>query len=241
MIRATELICGRDGFRLGPLDLALENGTMTALIGPNGGGKSTLLRTLAGLWPPLGGVIEREGVCAFLPAPGAVDTPLDAGQLVLLGRAGGRGLATGFSDNDRQVAGAVMARLGIAALANRRFDRLSSGQQVRVLLARTLAQDARTIALDEPTALLDPAQAAGVTALLDELRGEGRALIVATHDLALAARADRVVALGSSIDSGEPRDLLDEKRLTALYGAPVSVAAKAGQSVSGTTSGATSK
>lgn len=221
ILTARHLVAGRGGFRVGPFDLALPPGSVTAVVGPNGAGKSTLLQTLAGLLPPLTGTLDLAGEVAFLPPPGAVSLPFAAHYVVLLGRAGKRGLSPGFSGEDRAVARAALERVGARDLADRRFDHLSSGQQGRVMLARTIAQDARLCLLDEPTAMLDPRGVAEVGATLRLLAQDGRALIIATHDLDLARSADRVITIGDGIASGLPADMLTADRLSALYATPM--------------------
>ena len=190
---------------------------MTALIGPNGAGKSTLLRTLAGLLPPRSGTLRVEGAAAYLPPPGSFDLPFAADYVVVMGRAARRGLSPVFSADDWSHAHAALVQVGAAHLTKSRFDRLSSGQQGRVMLARTIAQDAAICLLDEPTALLDPQGMAEVAATLGRLSADGRAIVVATHDLDLARNADRIIAIGATIETGSPATILSAERLSALY------------------------
>ncbi|HTI31715.1 MAG TPA: ABC transporter ATP-binding protein [Sphingomonas sp.] len=223
ILSAKHLVIGRGRFRAGPFDLALAPGTITAAIGPNGTGKSTLLQTLAGLIPPLAGVLQSPGDIAYLPPPGSVILPFAADYVVVMGRAAHRGLNPGFSPQDWTAARQALERVGAADLASRRFDQLSSGQQARVMLARTIAQGARLCLLDEPMAMLDPR---GVSELAETLRlmaADGCALVVATHDLDVARQADQVIALGSEIAAGTPAAMLTAERLSALYAASMTV------------------
>lgn len=221
ILRATGLVIGQGEFSAGPFDLALPPGSLTALIGPNGAGKSTLLRTLAGTLSPRAGVLTVQGQAAYLPPPGSFALPFAADYVVVMGRAARRGLSPTFAAEDWAAARAALTRVGAGDMAGRRFDRLSSGQQGRVMLARTIAQDAALCLLDEPTALLDPHGVAEVAGTLRLLANDGRTLIVATHDLDLARHADRVITLGRDIAAGPPSAMLDPESLTRLYATPV--------------------
>jgi ABC-type Mn2+/Zn2+ transport system ATPase subunit len=221
MVSARQLIIGRGSFRIGPFDLDLMPGSITVVIGPNGAGKSTLLQTLSGLIAPLGGVLERPDDVAYLPPPGSVALPFNADYVVVMGRAGRRGLSPGFSPGDWKATHEALARVGASEFVSRRFDQLSSGQQNRVMLARTIAQDARLCLFDEPTALLDPRGVAEVSTTLRLLADDGRALVIATHDLDLAKQADQVVSIGARIESGTPSKMLTATRLSALYATPM--------------------
>lgn len=219
-----KLVARRGQFRVGPLNLDAEPGTLIALIGPNGGGKTTLLKTLAGLLPPLTGRVVHGGGdarAAYLPPPGSLSAALPVAHVVALGRAALRGWSPVLGHADRQAALAALESLGIGALAMRSFDMLSSGQQQLVLMARLLNQPANLCLLDEPTALLDPSHAACVEQAIRRLAGEGRTVIASTHHLALAARADMVIAVGRSIDVGPPATALSATALSSLYEAPL--------------------
>lgn len=216
---ARALVVGRGTFRLHPLSIDIAAGETVALIGPNGGGKTTLLKTLAGLIPPIAGSVETEAAAAYLPPPGAVMAGFSALHLTALGRAGHRRWSSALAPADIEAARTALDGLGIADLGPRPFDRLSSGQQQLVLLARLTVQEAGVCLLDEPLAMLDPANATAVERAITALATSGRAVVVSTHGLALAARADRVIALtegGAVIDT--PSALLTRDRLADLYG-----------------------
>ncbi len=214
-----QLVAGRRGFRLPPLDLAVAPGQVVALIGPNGAGKTTLLKAVAGLLAPLGGRVSRLGPAAYLPAPGAVTAGFTALHVAALGRAGKRRWSPALGPDDLEAAGTALRRLDIADLASRPFDRLSSGQQQLVLIARLFVQDAAVCLLDEPLALLDPAHARQVETAIRALADEGRIVIASTHHLPFAVRADRVLSLGPDwIESATPTAALAPDRLRALFG-----------------------
>ena len=231
------LVAGRrartgPGFRLPPLTATLRPGEVVALIGPNGVGKTTLLKTLAGLLPPLAGHIERPAAVAYLPPPGAVSAGFSGLHLAALGRAGRRRWSPGLTPEDVEAARAALARLDVLDLAERPFDRLSSGQQQLVLIARLFVQDAPVCLLDEPLALLDPAHAQAVEAAIRALAAEGRVVLASAHHLPFAARAARVLAIGPDwIEAGLPSQALSPDRLRALFGVETSGCPCCGQAV----------
>ena len=229
------LVVGRGSFRAGPFDLAAPPASLVALIGPNGGGKTSLLRVLAGLDPPRAGSLTRPpGTPAHLPPPGTLDAPFEAEHIVALGLIAGVGLRAALRADDRARARDALAALGIADLGPRPFDQLSSGQKQLVLLARVQLQDAALCLLDEPTATLDPAQAAKVLATIGALASGGRTAVVATHDLAAARAADLVLTVGPEPVSGPPGAVLTPAILAKLYGADASLSPTCGQSAHGT-------
>jgi iron complex transport system ATP-binding protein len=233
-LRLEGLVAGRSkGFRLPPLDLTVEPGAVLALIGPNGAGKTTLLKTLAGLLPPLSGAIGDTGAPAYLPPPGAVSAGFSALHLTALGRARLRRWSPGLAPDDLDAARGALDRLEVGDLADRPFDRLSSGQQQLVLVARLFVQDAPVCLLDEPLALLDPAHAQAVEAAIRALAGEGRVVIASTHHLPFAARADRVLAIGpDGMDIAAPAEALAPDRIRALFGVEVAGCPCCGQALS---------
>ena len=231
------LVAGRrsrsdGGFRLPPLDLTVAPGEVLALIGPNGAGKTTLLKTLAGLLPPLAGAVARPAA-AYLPPPGAVSAGFSALHLTALGRAHLRRWSPGLTPADIDAARAALDRLDVGDLAERPFDRLSSGQQQLVLIARLFVQDAPLCLLDEPLALLDPAHAQAVEAAIRALAAEGRVVVASTHHLPFAARADRVLAIGPDwMEVAAPARALAPDRIRALFGVEVAGCPCCGQALS---------
>ena len=226
------MVAGRPGFRLPALDQTLAAGQVIALIGPNGAGKTTLLKTLAGLLSPLEGTVVRDGPAAWLPPPSEVSAGFSALHLVALGRAGKRRWATGLAPADLKAAEAALDRLDIADLAMRPFDRLSSGQQQLVLIARLFVQDAALCILDEPLAMLDLAHAQAVETAIRRLADEGRTVVASTHHLPFAARADQVMALGPDwVETGPPARMLTPAALTALFGIAHTICPCCGQAI----------
>jgi len=209
---------GVRGFPLPPLVLARAAGGIGVVTGPNGAGKTTLLKTLAGLLPPLAGSVARPRA-AWLPPPGAVSAGFSVLHLTALGRSHRQRWSSALAPADLDAARGALDRLDVGHLADRPFDRLSSGQQQLVLIARLFVQDAPLCVLDEPLALLDPAHARAVEAAIRTLASEGRIVIASTHHLPFAARADRVLALGPDrADMARPARALSPDRIRALFG-----------------------
>jgi len=232
-LRLERLVAGRGrGFRLPPLDLTVAPGEVLALIGPNGAGKTTLLKTLAGLLAPLAGSVRRPAA-AYLPPPGTVSAGFPALHLTALGRAHPRRWSPGLTPADIDAARGALDRLDVLDLADRPFDRLSSGQQQLVLIARLFVQDAPLCLLDEPLALLDPAHAQAVEAAIRALAAEGRVVVASTHHLPFAARADRVLSLGpGGFVVGAPGEALAPDRVRVLFGVAVAGCPCCGQALS---------
>lgn len=214
--------------------LRADPGELIAVIGPNGAGKSTLLRTLAGLLRPCGGAIVLDGrdlvgwrgdvlarAVAYLPQERAVHWPLAVGRVVALGRlphGAGRGA---LGPRDRAAVDHALAAMDLVELVSRPVTELSGGELARVLVARALAQEAHVLIADEPTAGLDPAHQIALFERLRAIAAEGRTVIVALHDLSLAARfCDRIVLLkeGRSVAEGPPEAVLTESWLALAYG-----------------------
>lgn len=216
------LVAGVGRFRFGPLSLTAAPGSLTALVGPNGGGKSTVLRTLLGSLQPISGRIVRpsDDPAGWAPPPGMADIGLTAGHLAALGAASRRRGPGGVDAGDRAEGRAALSRLGIADLADRPLDRLSSGQRQLATIARLLAQRAPLCLLDEPTAMLDSRHTAEVVAAIRALAAGGAVVVLATHDLKLARACDEVATIGPTIQVGPPTEILTPGAVGALYGLP---------------------
>jgi len=211
-------------------DLALPGASITALVGPNGSGKSTLLSAIAGLVPVTAGALTvlghrpgRNGLSARVAyvlqsTPANESLPVTVREVVTMARFARRGLFGRLSAEDRLAVDRALDRLEIADLADRHLRELSGGQRQRVLVAQGLAQDADLLLLDEPVTGLDLASRDSILSVVEEVRDAGGAVIVATHDLGDAERADHVVLLsGRMIAAGAPADVITAEHLRAAY------------------------
>ncbi|MGD2082039.1 MAG: ABC transporter ATP-binding protein [Chromatiales bacterium] len=179
------------------IDLRVEAGEFLGVVGPNAGGKSTLLKLMLGLLHPDGGRVrllgrraeaarQRAGYVPQYPAF-ARDFPITVEQTVLMGRLGRTPLLGGWRRADRTVARRVMAETEISSVARRRLDTLSGGQLQRVLLARALACEPEVLMLDEPTANIDMRLETDIFDLLKDLNRR-MTIIVVSHDVAFVSR-----------------------------------------------------
>jgi iron complex transport system ATP-binding protein len=219
------------------LNVALQTGEVLALLGPNGGGKTTLLKTLLGLLRPkagevrLGdkaladyGIAERARVLAYVPQVHIGTFAFTVETVVLMGRSAHGNLFSRPSAHDREVTWAALERFGIARLSARPYTEISGGERQLVLLARALAQEPQFIVLDEPTASLDFGNQGKVMREIKALAASGHGVLFTTHDPNHALRAaDRAFLLrdGTALAEGPVASVLERERLEALYRAPV--------------------
>jgi manganese/iron transport system ATP-binding protein/manganese/zinc/iron transport system ATP- binding protein len=220
--------------RLSGVGFELPPGSIAAVLGPNGGGKTTLLRALLGELPFRRGAVELAGRPAYVAQAGRVrlDFPVSALDVVLMGAYGRTRPWRRIARPDRERGGALLARVGLEERAGERFGALSGGQRQRVLIARALLQDASVLLLDEPLAGVDAVSAARIEAVFAQLREEGRTLLVATHDVEQARRWDAVLCLHSrQIAIGPPAQVLTTDVLQATYGAELIVLGEGGRAV----------
>ena len=224
----------------GSLSLRVAPGELTALLGPNGSGKSTWVRLAAGLLRPLAGSVrvlgrdaatmparERARTVAVVPQESVLAFDHTVREVVAMGRAPHLGLLGIARPEDARAVDEALDRTGLTALAARPFRTLSGGERQRAIIARALAQAARVLLLDEPTASLDLRHRVGLDDLVRRLHRErGLTVVVVTHDLDLAARScDRIVLLagGAVLADGPPRAVLRPDVLERVYGVRVAV------------------
>lgn len=183
---------------LAGVDARFEPGAVTALTGPNGSGKSTLLQVLAGVVVPQSGAVAGvpESV-AYVPQHSAVGVrlPLTVREVVAMGRWAKAGLPRRSSRADRNAVDSALERLGMSDVAHRRLTSLSGGQRQRALLAQAIVQQGDLVLLDEPTAGLDAGAIRVINDVTAEEAARGATVVLATHDIHDAARADHIIEL----------------------------------------------
>jgi ABC-type Mn2+/Zn2+ transport system ATPase subunit len=215
---------GRDA--VSGIEFAAEPGEIVGVLGPNGGGKTTLFRALLGELPLRRGEIVLPGRPAYVPQTerARLDFPVSAFDVALMGAYARTPWFRRVARRDRDAARAALARVGLGDRAGATFGELSGGQRQRVLIARALVQEAPVMLLDEPLSGVDGVSAARIEAVFEELRAEGRTLLVATHDVRQAAEWDRVLCLhGRQVEYGRPAAVLSPETLRETYGAELIV------------------
>jgi manganese/iron transport system ATP-binding protein len=223
----------QDGYEaLSDVSFQLEKGQRVAIVGPNGAGKTTLLRILAGTLAPTSGRVQIFGggpqghICiAYVPQRSQVDWsfPVTVAEVVMMGRIRQLGVLRWPRRPDWELVGRALERVGMGDLRDRQIGALSGGQQQRVFLAQALAQQAEIILLDEPLTGLDMPSQTAIFDILENLRRDSVTVLVATHDLNLAAeRFDRVMLLHRRLIAfGPPSQVLTRPHLLQAYGGHV--------------------
>jgi iron complex transport system ATP-binding protein len=238
ILDAENLTIGYPGRIVGrELSVALAAGEVLALLGPNGGGKTTLLKTLLGLIRPHAGEVrlagkplrrysarERARLIAYVPQVHASTFAFSVETIVVMGRIAHTGLLGRPSAADHAVARRMLERFDIMQLADRPYPLISGGERQLTLLARALAQEPRCIVLDEPTASLDFGNQGKVLGEMRALAAAGLGILFTTHDPNHAIRAaDRAFLLrdGTRLAEGRVDTVLTREGLEMLYRAPV--------------------
>jgi len=226
LIEATELAVGYgDGkAAVAEVSFALAAGERLALLGPNGGGKTTLLRAILGELRPLHGSLAVAVSCGSVPQTerSRLDYPVSALEVATMGSLAGLPWWRRPGRAERERARVALSRVGLEPLAGETFGELSGGQRQRVLIARALVQDARVLLMDEPFTGLDRPAADRLEELIAALAAEGHGIVIATHDLEQARRWDSVLCLNRrQIAAGPPAQVLDREVLEATYGGAI--------------------
>ena len=207
---------------LSGISFTATGGAIVGVLGPNGGGKTTLVRALLGELAQRTGTVELAGRPAYVPQTDRTreDFPVSALDVALMGAYARTPWYRRLGAVERATAMRALERVGMAEAAGRRFGALSGGQRQRVLVARAIVQDAAVLMLDEPLSGVDAPSAQRLEDLFGELRGEGRILLVATHDVAQASRWDAVLCVNRrQIAFGTPAAALQPQVLRETYGA----------------------
>jgi ABC-type Mn2+/Zn2+ transport system ATPase subunit len=225
LLEVEDLAVGYDGPPvIEGIAFQLLAGEQIGVLGPNGGGKSTLFKALLGELRPLRGRIRAAGGFGYVPQTerSRLDYPVSALDVALMGTLSRTPWWRPPTRRDKAFALEALARVGLRDLARDQFGELSGGQRQRVLVARALVQDAPVLLLDEPFTGVDAPSAELLEHLLDELGTEGRGVLIATHDVDQALQWDRVLCLNhAQIAFGPPAETLDRDVLEATYGGSI--------------------
>lgn len=210
------------------IDLAVDAGEVVGLIGPNGAGKTTLMRAALGLIAAQGHSTlaqmtarQRGRAVAWMPQSREIAWPVTVETVVRLGRTPHLGTGQKMSAADAAAVARALTRMGLDDFRHRTATQLSGGEQARVLIARSLAQEAPLLMADEPTAGLDPAHQIATMQTFTQLASEGRSVLVSLHDLGLAARhCTRLVILhdGRIAADGPPAHVLTPQLVRTAFG-----------------------
>jgi len=227
------------------VDLAVPPGILMAIVGPNGAGKTTLMKTILGLVKPAAGQVlihgrpyaQQRGIVGYVPQRGSVDWdfPTTVLDVVMMGRYGALGWVRRPGRRERDLALEALAKVGMADFRGRQISQLSGGQQQRVFLARALVQEAQVYFMDEPFQGVDARTERAIVRLLQDLRAEGRTVVVVHHDLQTVPEYfDWVTLLNvRRIASGPVAAAFTEQNLRLAYGGRVGFLAPDGPTAAG--------
>lgn len=212
------------------VSFSVPKGKLIGIIGPNGAGKSTLIKSILGLISPISGEVEIFGgsyhsqrkMVGYVPQKESVDWdfPTDALDVVTMGRYGKLGWFRRPSKQDKEIAKQCLDKVGMSDFSNRQISQLSGGQQQRVFLARALAQEADLYFMDEPFAGVDAATEKAIISLLNELKREGKTVLVVHHDLnTVKEYFDWVMLInGALVEIGPTEEVFTNELLHKTYG-----------------------
>ena len=206
------------------VDFEIDPGTTVGVLGPNGGGKTTLFRALLGKIPALTGSLEVRVPCSTVPQTdrSRLDYPVSCLDVAKMGSLAGLPWWRRPGRAEKRVSLEALDAVGMKELADESYGELSGGQRQRVLIARALAARADLLLLDEPYSGLDAPSAERLDQLILDLADEGRSIMIATHDVDQTMAWDRVLCLnGRQIAWGRPGEVLDRSVLEQTYGGQI--------------------
>ncbi len=230
ILRVTDLtVRYESGAALEDISFDLPRAVRLAVLGPNGAGKSTLLKVIAGVLPATQGSVQvfgeepGEHICiAYVPQRSQVDWnfPVSVRDVVMMGRIGKLGLLRRPTRADWEIVEQALERVDLAGLSKRQISQLSGGQQQRMFIARAIAQEAEIMLMDEPLTGLDVNSQADILHILDTLREQRVTVLVALHDLKLAAEHFEAVLLLNRrlIGMGAPGEVFSDEHMAEAYG-----------------------
>ena len=220
------------------INLTVPSGSLMAIIGPNGAGKTTLIKAILELLPSVSGKTliqckpyrQQRHLVSYVPQRGSVDWdfPTTVEDVVMMGRYGSLGWFSRPGKKEKRLAGQAMEKVGILQLKDRQISQLSGGQQQRVFLARALIQDAQIYLMDEPFQGVDATTEQAIVTLLQDLKKEGKTMVVVHHDLqTVADYFDWVTLLNvRRIASGPVEKIFNKNNLRQTYGDRIGLLSK---------------
>ena len=232
-IKTEGLFVAYDGkVAISGINLELQPGTINGLVGPNGGGKSTLFKAIMGFIRPSGGSVainglsnreaQKKNLIGYVPQSEEIDWnfPVSVREVVMMGRYGHMNFLRKPSKEDEDVAAECLERVHMTQFKDRQIGALSGGQRKRVFLARALAQQGNIMLLDEPFTGVDAKTEHAIIELLIELSRQGSTILVSTHDLNSVPRfCDHVIMINRTLRSyGRTEEVFTEGNITDAFG-----------------------